>query len=187
VASFLLAFSVQMIVWRILTGSFVVYSYSESGQFFNFASPKFFNVLFSSNHGLLAWHPIILICLLGLIFSRTLSRPTKIAFLIAFLFQLYVTSSWTIWWMGHSFGNRAFLGLTPIFILGLSAFLKEFLQTGRKKILVLIFAGLCIWNNVLMLGYASEMISHQGEFSWVQFLKRIPELPVRIREKIDSL
>lgn len=187
VASFLLAFSVQMIVWKILTGSFVVYSYSDSGQFFNFASPKLFSVLFSSNHGLLAWHPIILICLIGLIFSRTLSRPTKIAFLIAFLLQLYVTSSWTSWWMGYSFGNRAFLGLTPIFVLGLSAFLKEFLQKGRIKILILVFAVLCIWNNVLMLGYASEMISHQGEFSWIEFMKNIPELPNRIVTKIKKL
>jgi len=187
VSSFLLAFSIQMIVWKILTGSFVVYSYSESGQFFNFTSPKFFKVLFSSNHGLLVWHPIILICLLGLIFSRTLSRPAKIAFLTAFLCQLYVTSSWTNWWMGHSFGNRAFLGLTPIFILGLSAVLKEFLQAGRVKSLVLVLAVLTIWNGILMMGYVSEMIPHQGEFSWVQFIKEIPELPVRISKKIDSL
>ena len=138
-------------------------------------------------HGLLVWHPIILICLLGLIFSRTLSRPAKIAFLIAFLCQLYVTSSWTVWWMGHSFGNRAFLGLTPIFILGLSAVLKEFLQAGRVKSLVLVLAVLTIWNGILMMGYVSEMIPHQGEFSWVQFIKEIPELPVRISKKIDSL
>jgi hypothetical protein len=187
VASFLLAFSIQMIVWKILTGSFIVYSYSDSGQFFDFTSPKFFKVLFSSNHGLLVWHPIILICLLGLIFSRTLSRSTKIAFLIAFLFQVYVTSSWTAWWMGYSFGGRAFLGLTPIFILGLSAFIKEFLQTGHKKILILIFSVLCIWNAVLMLGYASEMIPKQGEFSWIAFMKKIPELPKQVITKIEKL
>jgi hypothetical protein len=186
IASFLLAFSIQMIVWKILTGHFLVFSYSE-GQYFDFSAPKLFKVLFSSNHGLLIWHPIFLICLLGLIFSRTLSRPAKIAFLIAFLFQLYVTSSWWMWWMGHSFGNRAFLGLTPIFILGLSAFLKEFLQAGRVKSVVLIFAVLSIWNGILMMGYVSEMIPHQGEFSWVQFIKNIPELPVRISKKIDSL
>jgi hypothetical protein len=176
-----------MIVWRILTGSFIIYSYSASGQFFNFSSPKFFNVLFSSNHGLLIWHPIVLISLLGLIFSRALSRSAKIAFLVAFLCQLYVISSWTMWWMGHSFGNRAFLGLTPIFILGLAAFVKEVLQAGRMKILVPIFAVICIWNGALMLGYVSEMIPHQGEFSWIEFIKKIPELPVHIRAKINSL
>lgn len=185
-ACFLLAFSIQMVVWKILTGHFIIFSYSQ-GQYFDFRAPKFFKVLFSSNHGLLIWHPIFLICLIGLIFSRTLSRAAKIAFLIAFLGQLYVTSSWWMWWMGHSFGNRAFLGLTPIFILGLSAFLKEFLQTGRTKILVLIFAALCIWNNVLMLGYASQMIPHQGEFSWIEFMKNIPELPNRIVTKIKKL
>jgi hypothetical protein len=187
IASFLLAFSIQMIVWRILTGSFLTYSYSASGQFFNLSSPQFFNVLFSSNHGLLIWHPILLICLLGLIFSRTLSRSAKIAFVLAFFCQLYVISSWTMWWMGHSFGNRGFLGLTPIFILGLAAFVKEFLQAGRTKILVFIFAVLCIWNGVLMLGYVSEMIPYQGEFSWTEFVKRIPELPAQIRQKIDHL
>ncbi|MCI0445607.1 glycosyltransferase family 39 protein [bacterium] len=187
VASFLLTFSIQMIVWKILTGSFVVYSYSQSGQSFDFSAPKVFDVLFSSNHGLLVWHPIFLICLAGLIFSRTLSRAAKIAFLIAFLCQLYVTSSWSMWWMGHSFGNRAFLGLTPIFILGLAAFLKESLQVVRLRTLLAILILLSIWNGVLILGYVSDMIPHQGVFSWLEFVKKIPELPVRIREKIDNL
>jgi hypothetical protein len=187
VACFLLTFSIQMIVWKILTGSFVVYSYSESGQSFDFTSPKFFNVLFSSNHGLLIWHPIFVICLLGLIFSRILSRAAKITFLIGFFCQLYATSSWSMWWMGHSFGNRAFLGLTPIFILGLAAFLKESLQVLRTRTLVAIFFLLAIWNSVLMLGYVSDMIPHQGQFSWMQFIKQIPELPNRIAAKIEKL
>lgn len=38
-----------------------------------------------------------------------------------------------------------------------------------------------------MLGYASEMISHQGEFSWIEFMKNIPELPNRIVTKIKKL
>ena len=89
--------------------------------------------------------------------------------------------------MGHSFGNRAFLGLTPIFILGLAAFLKEASQVLKMKALLPIFVLLAIWNGVLILGYASEMIPHQGEFSWTEFIKKIPELPVRIREKIEVL
>jgi hypothetical protein len=186
VPSFLLAFSIQMIVWKILTGHFLVFSYSE-GQYFDFGAPKLFKVLFSSNHGLLIWHPIFLIGLLGLIFSRTLSRPAKIAFLIAFLCQLYVTSSWWMWWMGHSFGNRAFLGLTPIFILGLAAFLKESLQFLRLRTSLAIFFLFAIWNGLLMLGYASDMIPHQGEFSWMEFMKKIPQLPNRIVAKIDTL
>ena len=187
VTGFLLTFSIQMIVWKILTGSFVVYSYSDSGQSFNFMAPKVFDVLFSSNHGLLIWHPIILVCLLGLIFNRTLSLSAKIAFLIAFLCQLYVISSWSIWWMAHSFGNRAFLGLTPIFILGLAAFLKESLQVVRLRTLLAVFIVLSIWNGILMLGYLSDMIPHQGEFSWIEFIKKIPELPDRIVAKIDTL
>lgn len=187
VAAFLLTFSIQMIVWKILTGSFVVYSYSQSGQSFDFSAPKVFDVLFSSNHGLLVWHPIFWLCLSGLIFNRTLSRSAKIAFLIAFGCQLYVTSSWSMWWMGHSFGNRAFLGLTPIFILGLAAFLKESLQVVRLRTLLAVFILLAIWNGILMLGYLSDMIPHQGVFSWIEFIKKIPEVPDRIVTKIDTL
>lgn len=186
VASFFLAFSIQMIVWKILNGHFYVYSY-QGGQYFDFSSPKFFDVLFSSNHGLFIWHPIFLICLVGLILSRTLSRNAKIAFLIAFLCQLYVTSSWWMWWMGHSFGNRAFLGLTPIFILGLAACLKQSLQVLKMRTLLALFILLFLWNGVLMLGYVSEMIPHQGEFSWSEFIMKIPELPMRIVQKIDTL
>jgi hypothetical protein len=184
--SFLIAFSIQMIVWKILNGNFLVFSYSE-GQYFNFNNPQVFKVLFSSNHGLLIWHPIFLIGLLGLIFSRTLSPPTKIALAIAFLCQLYVTSSWWMWWMGHSFGNRAFLGLTPIFILGLAAFLQKSSKYVKPRTLIAIFILLTIWNGILMLGYASEMIPHQGEFSWIEFMKKIPELPSRIVTKIEKL
>jgi hypothetical protein len=183
--SFLCAFSVQMLVWRYLFGSFLVYSYR--GYTPHLFSPQILPVLFSSNHGLFAWHPIVLFCLIGLWLSNKFNRALRWALLIAFLFQLYLIASWWNWWMGHSFGHRGFLGLTPIFILGLAAFLSRVRLNKWWKIFVPALFLMLLWNGILMLAYLSELIPYEGQFSWTELFRHIPELPQHASEKIRKL
>ena len=61
----------QFIVWKVIYGEFLVYSYSGEG--FYFFAPKLLETLFSSRHGLISWTPIIAFALGGyILYSRRL-------------------------------------------------------------------------------------------------------------------
>ena len=68
----------------------------------------------------------------------------------------YVNSSWYAWWFGESFGARAFLELSVLFVLGLG-FAFERLRGGTVVALA------CIaFNWILMLAFTLRWIPRQG-------------------------
>jgi len=87
------------------------------------SSPVLFSVLFSSNHGLLAWTPILIFSIAGLfLFSRRFPRvgaPSLAAFVAFYL----LIACYPDWAGISSYGNRFFVSLTPLFILGLTVLL----------------------------------------------------------------
>jgi len=186
-AGFAPLFAIQMLVWHTLRGSFVTYAYR--GQDFAYLTrPRIAAVLFSSNHGLISWHPLIAVCLFGLVLLSLREQPVigRLS-LVCFALQLYVAGSWWCWWMGNSFGHRGFLGLTPLFILGLAAVIERLTHPWARRLVVVGVACLFLWNVVLMFAYLSEMIPYQGEFSWRQLFTALPQLPVRMLAKVRTL
>jgi hypothetical protein len=85
-------------------------------------SPYFLAVLFSSEHGLFTWTPVIaLACIGAVIFA--LREPHVGSALLAAMLAFYVFIACYPDWAGiSSYGNRFFVSLTPIFIIGLSVF-----------------------------------------------------------------
>jgi hypothetical protein len=152
------------------------------------ARPQIAAVLFSSNHGLISWHPLIAVCLFGLVLLSVREHPVigRLS-LVCFAAQLYVVGAWWCWWMGNSFGHRGFLGLTPLFILGLAAVLERLTQRWARRLFVAAVGCLFLWNVVLMFAYLSEIIPYQGEFSWRQLFTALPHLPVKIIAKVRTL
>jgi hypothetical protein len=183
VAGILPVLFLQMLVWHSIRGSYLSFPYTGFG-FTNLSHPKIGAVLVSSNHGLLAWHPIILLCLLGWLIAFRNQKLLSIVCSVAFIIELFVTGSWSYWWMGHSFGQRAFVSFTPLFIYGLTS---VYVRLQRKRIFVVICSLLFVWNMVLLLAYLSGVIPHEGEFSWLHLLKSLPDLPGAIVAKIHSM
>jgi hypothetical protein len=139
------------------------------------SSPVFFSVLFSSNHGLLAWTPILLFSLAGLfIFWRRQRRPGT-PFLTAFLaFYLFI-SCYPDWAGISSYGNRFFVSLTPLFILGLAVFFDRITQLFRSQRAVLaaalaLLAAATVWNAGLIFQWGSHLIPARGPVSFSQIV-----------------
>ena len=106
------------IAHRIVYGNIFETGYIPIRNWF-WASPNLFSVLFSSNHGLLSWTPILLFAVIGLFaFWRSVPR-VGLAFLAATLAFYYFIASYPDWAGISSYGNRFFVSLTPLFILGL--------------------------------------------------------------------
>ena len=90
---------------------------------FLWASPVFLHVLFSSNHGLLSWTPLLAFAILGLLFFVIRLPRTGAPFFIA-LIAFYLFISFYPDWAGiSSYGNRFFVSLTPLFVHGLGCLL----------------------------------------------------------------
>lgn len=138
-------------------------------------SPAFFDVLFSSNHGLLAWTPILLLAILGLfVFWRRQPRvgaPLLAAFLAFYLFIACYPD-----WAGiSSYGNRFFVSLTPLFILGLAVFLERIAQLFRSRRVALasvsaVLALFVFWNAGLMFQWGSHLILSRGSVSFSEII-----------------
>jgi len=133
-------------------------------------SPAFVNVLFASNHGLLSWTPILLLAIVGLfLFWRRaplVGAPVLAAFLAFYVFIACYPD-----WAGiSSYGNRFFVSLTPLFILGLSVFLERFARTfrSRKAALATVSAVLALfilWNAGLMFQWGTHLVPVRGPIS----------------------
>lgn len=169
-ASAAMAFAPQLIVRKIIFGSpFALGLYGSRP--WNWLSPHFWDVLFSSNRGALLWTPILIPSVIGLFFlwRRVPSVGAKI-FVTAAAF--YVLIAVNPWWDGvESFGIRFFVSLTPIFILGLAASCAEFVRAwgdvqGATRRVAVVFALLIVWNLGLVFQLSSNMLPVFGQVIW---------------------
>jgi hypothetical protein len=158
-----------------LTRYLIYGSFFESGYIplkdWNWFSPNFLAVLFSSNHGLVAWTPILLLAFVGLFFF--LRREPRVgAPLLAGFVAFYVFISCYPDWAGiSSYGNRFFVSLTPFFILGLAVFFDRAAQLFRSRRAALaagsiVVAVFTLWNAGLMFQWGSHLIPARGPVSF---------------------
>ena len=134
-------------------------------------SPVFLHVLFSANHGLLAWTPILFFAIAGLFVFWRWQRRAGTPFLAAFLSFYLLIACYPDWAGISSFGNRFFVSLTPLFILGLSVFLDRLGQLFRSNRAALaaafvVLALFLFWNVGLMFQWGSHLIPARGPISF---------------------
>ncbi len=149
VAAALVVFSPQMIVWQRLYGSPLTI---PQGPGFVGQAPAWSAVLFSPDHGLFAWSPILYLGALGLLlFARR--RPWQGAVALAFLVVfLRVNAGVADWWGGAAFGARRFDAALPFFGIGLALALELVARvSGRQPLAVvgLMVAAFVFWNTAL--------------------------------------
>jgi len=136
----------QLIVWRVLNGGFLA-SYQGTANFI-WSNPHPVETLFSDYHGLFAWSPGALLAAFG--WAVRARRDERGANSIVFAFAAFVYAvSCLIWWWGSgAFGARFFVGLFPLFAIGLAAFLSAW---KRPALPVAIAAACSLWTVLLML------------------------------------
>ena len=134
-------------------------------------SPAFFAVLFSSDHGLLFWTPVLALSIAGLFIFWRSQRRVGTPFLAAFLaFYLFI-SCYPDWAGISSYGNRFFVSLTPLFILGLAVFLDRAAQLFRSRRAALVaacalLAVFALWNAGLIFQWGSHLVPARGPVSF---------------------
>ncbi len=163
-----LAFTPTLITRWIIYGSPFEFGYGEKWAW---SSPALGRVLFSSHHGLLSWTPILFLALLGLLPLWKLDKELAAYLAVACLAFYYLIASHVNWNGISSFGNRFFISLTPVFILGLTA---SFASLGRRferagpafAAAGFATAVLVLWNAGLIFQWGMHMIPVRGPISW---------------------
>jgi hypothetical protein len=163
------------IAHRIIYGGIFETGYVPIREWF-WGSPYLFSVLFSANHGLFSWTPALLLAVIGLFaFWRSVPR-TGLAFLGAALAFYYFIASYPDWAGISSYGNRFFVSLTPLFILGLAVFLDRFTRVFRTRRAALAAASVLLacfvfWNAGLMFQWGVHLIPARGPISFSQMAR----------------
>jgi hypothetical protein len=163
------------IAHRIIYGGIFETGYGSVSQW-NWGSPYLLSVLFSSNHGMISWTPILLFAVIGLVaFWRSVPRVGG-AFLLAAIAFYYFIASYPDWAGISSYGSRFFVSLTALFVLGLAVFLDRFTRSFRKRGAAL--AASCVflacfvfWNAGLMFQWGSHLIPARGPISFPQMIR----------------
>lgn len=147
----LIVFSPQLLMWNVVYGSPITMPQGDS--FVNWFSPAPVATLFSTRHGLLTWHPIFLLALLGLFRLWQRDRALTLAILLVFVSQLYINSSVVRWWADDAFGGRRFTGTIPLLIVPFACFVEDVRDSRMYKFVIALLIGLIVWNGLSFAQY----------------------------------
>jgi hypothetical protein len=156
------------------------------------SSPYFLQVLFSANHGLLVWTPLLAFSVAGL-FLFWKRQPVVGSAFVAALLAFYVLIACYPDWAGiSSYGNRFFVSLTALFIIGLAVLLDRvatLFRSARGATMAACTALLCflLWNMAFMFQWGTHLVPARGPISWSEMVhNQFVVVPHEISAKIGS-
>ena len=189
--SFIVALLPTFITRQIIYGSPFQTGYPAISTW-NWTSPVLLKVLFSSDHGMFSWTPVLILAVAGLFFLMKRDKLLGAGCLLSFLAFYVFIASYPDWDGLSSYGNRFFVSLTPIFILGLSALfssLSDWLGKTARAFAVAgaVLALLIVWNAGLIFQWGTHMVPARGEISWSTMVRsQFVDVPLRVTHSLES-
>jgi hypothetical protein len=106
--------------------------HGEVARKMSWTSPHAWDVVFSTAHGLAFWSPLVLVALIGLVrlawpaaaapdASNTDRRQIAVWLLVAVALTVYIAGSVESWTVAGAYGQRRFVSLTAVLIVGLAS------------------------------------------------------------------
>jgi hypothetical protein len=156
----------------LVTKKIIYGSYGQSGyeHLWVWTCPWLFKVCFSADHGLFSWTPIVLAAVIGLFFLRRCDRDLALYSILVFALILYTVGCYQDWDGLSSFGNRFFVSLTSVFVIGLAALFDLLERAWNEKHALIVSASattvLTLWNLGLIFQWGTHLIPARGPVSW---------------------
>jgi hypothetical protein len=150
-------------------------------------APHALQVLGDTEHGFFFWTPLAALAILGLILMTAAPRQRSSAgaesgdaalgtwtsgaasdirrisacLLLMAALQVYISGAVESWTVAGAFGQRRFVGLTIVLVIGLAA-LREWVRGRIPRIALNVLIAICVWWNVaLMAEFGTFMMNHQ--------------------------
>ena len=189
VAAAIVSFLPTPITREIIYGHPFATGYADASEW-TWTHPHLLRVLFSSDHGLMSWTPIIFLAILGISAVWKRDRELGIALTMILVSYYYLVACYTVWDGLSSFGNRYFLPLTPIFILclaGTFSALEEFVSARRAGFVAYgATALLVVWNLCFIFQWGMHLVSPRGPISWRTMVRnQFTVVPVALTDKVE--
>lgn len=168
-----LLFVPQLVYWKFISGSFFFYSYQHEG-FTNWNHPALLKVLLSPNNGLLPYTPIWILLITALICMLIRRKSNSLLITSLLLVQLYLVSSWYMFFFGCSFGQRTFVEYLALASIPLAT-IAETVFRPRRWIAaagaLLIIAYLIFFN--LRMIHAYDRCYLGGDWEWPKYREHL--------------
>ena len=121
--------AILVILYKLSTGQFFIYSYGKEG--FDFLHPHFWQFIFSYDNGIFPYMPLLFMPVLFLFawYKRAYKSMVR-GLALTLLVTIYIHSSWWCWDYSFSFGARTMLDFMPLFGIMIGLSLK---QTNKKR------------------------------------------------------
>jgi len=155
-------------------------------------SPWFLAVLFSANHGLFSWTPVLLIATAGLFIFLKREPAVGGSVLCVLIAFYYFMASYPDWAGISSYGNRFFVSLTVFFVLGLSAAIEWVgvrirNQRAAWASILSVLMLFVVWNLGLIFQWGSHLVPARGPVSWSQVAhNQFGAVPRQIASHLES-
>ena len=134
-------------------------------------NPHIVAFLFSSNHGLFSWNPVVFLSAIGLCLLLPREKWLALTLLATLAGGIYLLSSTWNWYAGYSFGSRRMTEAYPLLLVGLCAFLDWMRRSPRLSV-SLLAAGLVVWNFLLADQLRRGQIRPMGSFAFSEAAAR---------------
>lgn len=172
VAAVFIPMVIQLLIWKMQTGSWFVNSYGDEA--FHFTQPHVLDFLFSYKKGMFVYVPLTFIALLGVVPMWKKDSGKALLAILFFVIVFYVLSSWWMWYYGGSFGTRVIVEYLPVFALMLWWLLNGIKLRAVRISLISLIIALTLFCQFQTIQYRYHLI-HWSEMTkekyWDVFLK----------------
>lgn len=140
IALFCMGF-IQLCYYKFASGRFFINPYGSGnpGEGLELFRPHLLEVLFSFRKGWFIYTPLMIFIVFGFVQLYKKNRGLFLFVLIYTLANVYIVASWSCWWFGSCFGNRALIANYAALAIPLGYFLEYVLNSKLKFIYLTAF------------------------------------------------
>jgi hypothetical protein len=176
-AAGLLACLPQIVGKSLLYGSPLRTGYQDE---FVWMAPRLWDTAWSANHGVLLWTPVLILALAGL--ARLIRDRRDLVVLGVVVVAFYIVVACYQNWHGQSsFGNRFFVSLTPVFLVGLAVLADAAVRAGRGRVMGALLVVLVWWNVGVAFQWGTNIIPNRGPVRFSEVARnQVTVVPARL-------
>jgi hypothetical protein len=137
----------------------------------SWSAPHALQVLFSPEHGFFIWTPVAALAMAGLVWMTlaprrqdAVRRPWRAVgacLLLMIAMQVYSAGSVESWTVAGAFGQRRFVAVTPLLVVGLSALAHSVAARRTRSVLAVVAVVAVYWNLALIAEFATGLMDRQ--------------------------
>ncbi len=167
IGAFVVCYSPQLLAYQALNGHFGPSRLVARKM--TWSAPHAIEVLFSAQHGFFIWTPLALLAVIGIVMlgvrrgSDPDARRIGACAALMVALQVYVSGSVESWTVAGAFGQRRFVALTVLLVLGLAVLQRQSRawSRGARAALSMAAAVAIYWNVAMLALFGAGLMDRQ--------------------------